>query len=148
MSWGAVISIFISVVALILSLYTYFKHDAIIKNQEKQINEFQLLKLKKEAKLDKQAIINANIIKTESGRRIIKVYNRGRFIAENVMIIIRENHKSFRVTENPSPIDILPQASVEVKISTFYNRGNKLEIEFQWKDGLRDNNKVIQTLQI
>ena len=47
-----IIPFVISSLALILSFYTYFKHDKKIKKQSTLINEFQLIKLKKVCTID------------------------------------------------------------------------------------------------
>lgn len=81
-----IIPFVISALALLLSLYTYFRHDAKIKKQNALINQFQLEKFKKENDSEKKAIIEANVINREKGKRIIKVYNKGKAIAKNVVV--------------------------------------------------------------
>lgn len=50
-----IIPIAISAFALLLSLFTYFKHDAKIKKQNALINQFQLEKFRKETDSEKKS---------------------------------------------------------------------------------------------
>jgi len=79
-------SIIISILALIGTVYTYFVHDRKIKRQESIINEYQLAKFKEEEEESKKAQICGNIVKYDSGKRVLKFYNRGKAMATNINI--------------------------------------------------------------
>ena len=57
--WGLIISI----LALLASAFTYFKHDKKLKEQERKINEYQLKQIEKEDLESKKAAIRGNIVK-------------------------------------------------------------------------------------
>lgn len=142
-----IIPIIISSLALLLSLYTYFKYDKKIKKQSALINKFQLIKLKKESESEKKAIIEANVIKGDKGKRIIKVYNKGKATAKNVIVTFSdEPNVSF--TNYPQSIDIRPQNSIEIIFYAFIGSQDTLEINFEWEDGLNKENKDSQIIQI
>ncbi len=141
------IPIIISTIALLLSFYTYFKHDKKIKNQSELINEFQLLKLKKESESEKKAIIEAHVIKGDKGKRTIKVYNKGKAIAKNVAVTFPED-QNVSFMDYPKSIDIRPQNSLEIIFYAYNESPDVLQINFEWKDGIKDNNKDSQTIQV
>jgi hypothetical protein len=141
------IPIIISTIALLLSFYTYFKHDKKIKNQSKLINEFQLLKLKKESESEKKAIIEANVIKGEKGKRTIKVYNKGKAVAKNVVVTFPEN-QNVVFMDYPKSIDIRAQNSIEIIFYAYNESPDVLQINFEWEDGIKANNKDSQIIQV
>lgn len=100
-----VIPIVVSALALLLSLYTYFRHDAKIKTQNALINSFQLDRFRKETDSEKKAIIEAYTIKGDKGKRTIKVYNKGKATAKNVVVTFPGNHNVI-ISKYPDTIDI------------------------------------------
>lgn len=142
-----IIGLFVSVVAIILSLYTYFKHDKIINEQSRILNEYNIEKINKEKIEAKKAIIEAYVINGDKGERIIKVYNKGKAVAENVNIVLPES-KGYKIYKNPSPIDIRPQNSVEIKLTRFSGGPGKTALTFEWTDDFNKNNRDIQTIQL
>ena len=142
-----IIPIAISAFALLLSLFTYFRHDAKIKRQSALINQFQLEKFKKETDSEKKAIIEANVIRREKGKRIIRVYNKGKSTAKNVIVTF-PGEPNVIISEYPTSIEIRPQNSMEIYVHTFVGSPDTLEINFEWQDNLKPDNKDSQTIQI
>lgn len=141
------VPIIISVFAVGFSIYTYRKHDRKIKEQNKLINDFTLEKLTKEKELEKKAIVEANVIKYDKGKRVIKVYNRGKATAKNVRVTFDED-PNLLISEYPSPIDILPQHSIDIRTTVFSGSPNTAKITFEWEDGVKLDNKYTQTIQL
>ena len=137
----------ISILALFLALFTYFKHDLKIKKQSSLLNKYQLEKIENEKEEERRAIIEANVLKLDKGVRKIKVYNKGKSIARDVNVII-PNLDGFQVTNNPCPIEIRPQNGMEITLIVFMGGPDKFEIEFEWKDDHSDRNIDKQTIQI
>lgn len=142
-----IIPIVISSSALLLSLYTYFRHDAKIKNQSALINQFQLEKLKKETESEKKAIIEANVIIREKGKRIIKVYNKGKATAKNVAVTF-PGDPNVMIPDYPTSMEIRPQTSMEIYIHAHMGSPDTLQINFEWQDNFKSDNKDSQTIQI
>jgi hypothetical protein len=142
-----IIPIAISSAALFLSLYTYLRHDAKIKKQNVLLNQLQLEKFQKESTSEKRAIIEANVINREKGKRIIKVYNKGKAIAKNVSVTFPGN-PNVMISDYPPSIDIRPQHSIEIYIHTFAGSPDTMQIDFGWEDNLKSNNRDSQTVQI
>lgn len=137
----------ISIVALLLAIFTYFKHDLKIKKQSALINKYQIEKIEKEKIGEKKAIIEANVIKGDKGTRKLKVYNKGKSSAKNVIVDIPELN-GFQVMRNPCPIDIKPQNGIEISLVVFMGGPDKIDISYEWSDDFSDRNKDKQTIQI
>lgn len=140
--------IIISILALSFSMFTYFKHDKKIKQQSKLLNNYHLERIEKEKEEEKKAKIEAFVVKEHNGTRTIKVYNKGKSIANNVNVIIPEN-EGYRVFTNPCPIDIRPQNSIEIKLGALIeNHTDKIKIEFEWSDNYNVKSREYQMIQI
>ncbi|HCC85082.1 MAG TPA: hypothetical protein DEQ06_00545 [Porphyromonadaceae bacterium] len=146
----AIAGLVISCFALLWGLFTYFKHDKKIKSQDEKIKQYKLELIEKQKENEKKAIIEAYIIKGESYKRIIKVYNKGKAIAKNVNVILPEI-SNFHVSHNPCPIDIRPQNNIDIEIRAFMSKDNinsKIDIEFEWSDDFCELNTDRQTIQL
>src|SRR5690554_1505847 len=142
-----VAGLIISISVLLLALFTYFKHDWKIKKQATLLNKYQIEKIEKEMIVEKRAILEANVIPSEKGTRIIKVYNKGRSLAKNVNVII-PNRTRFDIFNNPCPIDIRPQNGIEIKLALYMNGPDKIDLTFEWTDDYKEKNSEVQTVQI
>lgn len=143
-----IVGIIISLIALFLSAFTYFKHDKKIKEQSALLNKYHLDKIEKEKREEKKAIIEANVIRGLKGNRTIKIYNRGKCIARKVNVIIPKCD-GFRVFNNPCPIDIRPQNGIEISLGAFLeNCPDTIDIYFEWIDDFDENNKDKQAIQL
>lgn len=140
---GLIVSIF----ALLFTLFTYFYHDFKIKKQTDRINKYQLEKIEREMISEKKAIIEANVIKNKTNERLIKIYNRGKSIAKNVIITIPEMD-GYVVKNNPCPIDLKPQSGIDISLSTFICASNKIDIIYEWSDDFSEKNNGAQTIQL
>ena len=141
------IGIVISIIALILTVFTYFKHDIKIKQQERLLNEYQLTKIETEKTDSKKAIIEANVIQIKDGKDKIKVYNKGRSTARNVIVTISDT-EGLKVIHNPCPIDIRPQNGIEIIVLLFTNYPDKVKIDFEWDDDFKNKNRDSQLVQL
>src|SRR5690606_25571523 len=110
------ISILLSIIAILGSIFTYFKHDHKIKAQEKRINAYNIDKIEKEKILNKQAIIRATVIKGSRGHRTLRVYNKGKATACNIRLEIA-NEPDYLFSNNPFPFKKLNELdSVDLNI--------------------------------
>lgn len=142
-----IFTIILSFSAFCLSLYTYFKHDAKLKKQTSLINSFQLEKFNKEKDSDKKAMVEANIVKQRLGKRVIKVYNKGKSTAKNVQVKIQDL-EGVEIINNPFPIDIKPQNSYEIDMFLTNEAPDTIRIEFEWQDEFAEKNSDYQILQL
>ena len=137
----------ISILAIGLSLYTYFKHDIKIKKQDKLLKDYQLEKIEKEKVEEKRATIEANVISESESKKTIKVYNKGKCVAREVIVNI-PNSERYEILNYPFPIDIRPHNGINVKLVVFSGAPDKVDISFTWKDNYSDANSDSQTIQL
>jgi hypothetical protein len=147
-------SLIISILALCLSLITYFVHDIRIKKQERVINDYQLSQINEERQQKKQAAVKANIISKPGGTRIIKVFNSGKAVARNInfKILTQGNFHTLN-SENLFPYELLnPQESTEFTLVIFKGSVNgnvdKIKVETTWEDDSSTQNKYEQLLTL
>lgn len=140
-----IIAIIISIVAFLFTLFTYIIHDVKLKKQDALINKYKLEKINLEKEESKKAIVEANIIKEPKGKRIVKVYNKGRSVARNVKInIVNDNEITYNSI--PCPKEIRPQHAVEFVVYLALGSADTLVLEFEWEDNFSEKNKDSQTL--
>ncbi|MFA7115825.1 MAG: hypothetical protein WC140_01130 [Bacteroidales bacterium] len=143
-----ILGVILSAVALIFSVFTYFKHDKKIKQQSLLLNKYHLEKIEKEKEEDKKATIEASVMSRHNGPIIVKVSNLGKSIARNVNVIIPKNDR-YRVITNPCPIEIRPLNSIEIIIGDLLiNYPQKIDIRFEWSDDFNKKNSDTQMIQI
>ncbi|EPR71040.1 hypothetical protein ADICYQ_0631 [Cyclobacterium qasimii M12-11B] len=104
-------------------------------------------KLRKETDSEKKAIIEANVVKREKGKRIVKVYNKGKAIAKNVVVTF-PGAPNVSIMDYPASIDIRAQNSIDIQINASKISPETLKINFEWEDDLSLNNKDSQIIQV
>jgi len=141
-------SLIISILALIGTVYTYFVHDRKIKKQEAIINEYQLTKFKEEEEESKKAQICGNIVKYDKGKRVLKIYNKGKASANNIRVVgIDENKLSVYGLEL-LPYELLnPQESFELTLLV-PGSATTIKLKYIWNDATQDNREFEQVLQL
>lgn len=143
--WGLIISI----LALLASAFTYFKHDIKLKEQERKINEYQLKQIEKEDLESKKAAIRGNIVKGLKGKRTLKVYNSGRAIARNIRIEGLDVEGLFHRADEVFPYELMnPQDYTEVNIMLFNNCAPTIKLKYIWDDESGKNNEFEQVLTL
>ena len=141
-------SLILSIIALLGSLTTYIVHDRKIKKQEAKINEYQLAKIKEEEEDSKKAQICGNIIKYDKGKRVLKVYNKGKAPAKNIRIEGIEENMFFDGTEL-LPFGLLnPQEAFELAFNIYNINQHILKITIHWDDLSHNDNTFTQQLSL
>ena len=141
-------SIIISIIALLGSLATYIIHDRKIKEQEKMINAYQLAKFKEEEEDNKKALISGNIIKKESGQRVLKIYNKGKATATNINIQGLDIQE-IDVYDKILPYELMnPQDYFEIRFRIIMNAPPTLKLTYTWDDEYKTGNTYTQILSL
>ena len=135
-----IVSIIISILALVASVYTYFVHDRKIKQQ--------LEKIKNEEEENKKALICGNIVKGSDGLRILKIYNKGKATARNVDIQSLE--PAMKITRDYDlPCELIqPQDYIEFRFYAGHIPETKMKITFTWDDDFKSENERTQILPL
>ena len=143
--WGLIISI----LALLASAFTYFKHDKKLKEQERKINEYQLKQIEKQDLESKKVAIRGNIVKGLKGKGTLKVYNSGRAIARNIRIEGLDVEGLFHRADEVFPYELMnPQDYTEVNIMLFNNCAPTIKLKYIWDDESGKNNEFEQVLTL
>ena len=142
-------SLLLSILALIASVFTYFKHDKKLKEQERKINEYQLKQIEKEDLESKKAAIRGNIIKGLKGSRTLKVYNSGRATAHNIRLYGLNVEGVISRYDDIFPYELMnPQDYTELTIHLVMGCPQTIKLKYIWDDEFGDNNAFEQVLTI
>lgn len=143
-------SLVISILALIASCFTYFKHDKKLKEQERKINEYQLKQIEAEVEESKKAVIRGNIVKGEKGSaRILKVYNSGRATARNIRVEGLEVNGVIHRSYDIFPYELMnPQDYTELTIYIAMGYPPTIKLKYIWDDESGVNNEFEQVLTL
>ena len=144
------LSLLISIIALILTVYTYVIHDSKLKKQEHLLNEYQISKITEEQAEGKKAIIRANIVKGASGKRTIKVYNAGKSRAVNVNVSWPSGNDMLHIfNKDIFPYEFInPQDNTELNVLIANDNVNTVKIRLTWDDDYQSGNIHDQILTL
>jgi hypothetical protein len=144
------LSLVVSIIALILAVYTYFTHDSKLKRQEHLLNEYKLSKITEEQAEGKKAIIRANIIKGTLGKRTIKVYNAGKSRATNVNVLWPSGNDMLHIfNEDIFPYEFInPQDNTELNVLIANDNVSTVKIHLTWDDAYKSGNIQEQILTL
>jgi len=141
-------SFIVAAMALMGTIFTYFKHDKKIKAQEKLINDYQLGKIEEEKIQRMQAEVRASIIVGSKGLRTLRVYNKGKASAKNVRLIIHDEPECL-YSLNPFPFPLLNEhENVDLNIHLHMGSPDNISFELLWDDAFKMNNSHLQTVQL
>lgn len=143
-----VISLAISLLAIIASVFTYIVHDRRLKRQEILINDYQLRKNLEEEQEQKRAKIRANIVKGFKGKTTLKIYNAGKATARKIELKILEEDKLF-LMNNPFPYEFMhPQDNTDLIIHLSDASPDKINVILTWEDDYQQENQHHQILTL
>jgi hypothetical protein len=143
-----IISLVLSIIAVLGSLFTYFNHDRKIKKQELLINDYELKKRHSEEVEQKKAQVKGNIIPYAKGLRKLVTFNAGKSVAYNIRIEIL-NEQECIIHPVFGPYEMLnPQESFENNLHLAYGHTPTLKIKYIWDDEFGDNNQLVQVLDL
>lgn len=132
--WGGHI---LSGLGIIGGLWAYFRHDRIIKGQEKLLNELQIKQLSKAEDEEKKAEIKCNFIHGKGGGHI-RFVNAGKSDARNVRIEILtpENELGgFLMHNDWGDYDLInPQSYREELVGLCIGCPDIIKVKVMWDD--------------
>ena len=93
----AIASLIIAIVSLLFGVYTYFRHDKKLKEQQHIINEYKITKLKYEITEAKKAMVRASVINVSgtcpwTGTLVIKITVK----QSHIIYILHDSHMEQR----------------------------------------------------
>lgn len=144
------ISLGLSILALLGTIYTYLKHDKKLKNQGARLNEYKLKKMEVEEVENKKALIKGNLLKGDRGRRTLKVFNSGKVVANNIRLEFIEGEDGILlVNKDLFPFELMnPQDGTELIFHVHTGSPDKIRVKFLWDDAFKTNNEFMQVFSI
>lgn len=147
--WGGHI---FSICGIIGGLFMYYRHDKIIKKQEKFLNDLQIKQIKKAEEQELQAKVECNIIHEERGARRIRFYNSGQADARNVRIeIINESDlDGVELLYAWGPYDLITSRNGYREENFFLCEGHTdaLQLRIIWDDDFGKDRSILQSPQL
>lgn len=133
MDW---INSIISVVAFIGTIYAYIRRGKEIKDQEKQLNAIVIQKHEEDERLKRSADVKGNIIQTGTGKRILRIYNKGQANARNIRLDILGDTEGLIILPNQIfPYELLtPYDHCDIIFFCRANSVSTLKICLTWDD--------------
>lgn len=145
----SIISLLISAIAIIVSLYTYIVHDRKLKGQELLLNLYQLKQFQNEEQANKKADIMGEISFMKGEHYLLKIQNKGRASAKNLRV------EGFDIKNyNILNISILPYNCLNTEEAftlNIFRIGRSIPtmtITYVWDDDFGINRKKQQTIQL
>lgn len=139
-------ALFVSILAMSGSLYTYLVHNAKLKKQEDEIQKYQIKKNIEEELLKKQAHLNIEKEPISNLSFTIKITNDGLCDARDLRIKIDDN-ANFSIIKNPFPIKLLGTKDHEtLELLQLYATSTKLMLNFTWEDDNKQDNKCYKEI--
>ncbi|MGL5563642.1 MAG: hypothetical protein ACRDCN_13645 [Tannerellaceae bacterium] len=149
MDAGNIVSSTLSLIAIILTIIMYFKHDKRLKKQEERLNAYQLKKIDNEESENKKAQIRGNIVNGEKGRSTLKVFNAGKSSATKIRLEFLSSTDGLYSIKKPFPYELLnPQDYTETVFQLTKGCPETIKVKFTWNDEFQDDNEFIQVLTL
>ena len=146
--WGGHI---LSGFGIIGGLWAYFRHDRIIKNQEKLLNELQIKQLSKAVDEENKAEIKCNFVACKGGGRI-RFVNAGKSDARNVRIEILTPKKELDgllMYNDWGDYDLInPQSYREESVGLCMGCPDVIKIKVLWDDDYELGRSSIMSVQL
>ena len=146
--WGGHI---LSALGIIGGLWAYFRHDRIIKEQEKLLNTLQIKQLSKAEEDGKKAEIKCNFIHGKGGGHV-RFVNAGKSDARNVRIEILTPEKEldgFLMHNEWGNYDLInPQSYREELVGLCIGCPDVIKVKVRWDDDFASNRTTILSVPI
>lgn len=146
--WSALIALG----TLGFSGYTFWRTQRLAEKQaeliddQKRLNKLLLDREEEAAVSAKRADVSARVVRM-GGRTVVKVFNRGNAVAQNVRVIVPGDNTLFVRSDVASkfPLERLePQQGVDVIASSFLGAESKQYVTLIWDDDFaKDSEKTV-----
>ena len=143
------LSLVISIITLLFSIFTYVVYDRKLKKQERLLNEYQLRSLEQSEFENKKAVIRAVVHNDGGGSRTLCIVNKGKSKAVNLSVSLSEPDQITLIRPKlPYVIkELLPGAYRELTL--FLCEGDdEATFIFRWDDDFSNENEEKQTIDL
>ena len=142
--------IIIASISLLFTLFTFFFYEYRLKKLDIILKDYEVKTIAKKEEDDKKAYIKANIVKSDKGERIIKIYNDGNSKASNVRIELMCDYSSTFISGTEKfPFALLnPKENTEIRLHLTNASPDTITIFLFWDDDFGNNRKHEQILTL
>lgn len=149
METSELISICLSSVAVVGTLFTYIKHDKKIKTQEAKLNQYQISQIEEEVIEKKKALVKANIFDEGPAGKKLKIFNAGKAKATNIRLEFLDGINSGQVNMSHFPYRLLnPLDNTEVLFNKYSCVKPTITVKLTWDDDFQMNNEFEQDFTV
>ncbi|MBS5734262.1 MAG: hypothetical protein KHW87_06130 [Clostridiales bacterium] len=143
MKW--IFSTFSAILTILSTIPSIFsikdrKHQNKVEEIEEKLKKHEL------AQIEKEACVEARIIRVNNYKFKIKIWNSGKIIAKNVQVMleVRKENISFPDSEKLPFEELEPGKSFELEFSIYEYVPRKLQIKTEWEDENGNKKEKIQ----
>lgn len=140
-----IVSLIISILAILGSLYVYFSHDRKLKKQESKLNELQLSEIKESKEDRMKAIVRMNTSYSSKGNGILYLFNVGKAEARNISWLF-DNDILEKINKEGTYERLSPGQSIGFNYYLLSGKDYKTNVTITWEDDFSLSNKINMTL--
>lgn len=129
---ASVVSAIVSAIALLFSLFVYFRHERELKRLSVLATRLTLQKAIRDQEEDTSARVTAKIVR-ETGNNHISITNEGKATAQNVQVKLEPDICN-RPREYPFPRDVEPGQTIQISAHLGISDPSKVAVKIWWED--------------
>lgn len=129
---ASVISAIVSAIALLFSLFVYFRHERELKRLSVLATRLTLQKAIRDQEEDTSARVTAKIVR-ETGNNHISITNEGKVTAQNVQVKLEPDICN-RPREYPFPRDVEPGQTIQISAYLGISGPSTVAVKIWWED--------------
>ena len=129
---ASVVSAIVSAIALLFSLFVYFRHERELKRLSVLATRLTLQKAIRDQEEDTSARVTAKIVR-ETGNNHISITNEGKVTAQNVQVKLEPDICN-RPREYPFPRDVEPGQTIQISAHLGISDPSKVAVKIWWED--------------
>ena len=129
---ASVVSAIVSAIALLFSLFVYFRHERELKRLSVLATRLTLQKAIRDQEEDTSARVTAKIVR-ETGNNHISITNEGKVTAQNVQVKLEPDICN-RPREYPFPRDVEPGQTIQISAYLGISGPSTVAVKIWWED--------------
>ena len=129
---ASVVSAIVSAIALLFSLFVYFRHERELKRFSVLATRLTLQKAIRDQEEDTSARVTAKIVR-ETGNNHISITNEGKVTAQNVQVKLEPDICN-RPREYPFPRDVEPGQTIQISAYLGISGPSTVAVKIWWED--------------
>ena len=143
-------ALIIACVSLLFAVFTFVFYDRKLKKQDSILKDYELKNMHEKEEESKKAQVKANIIKSDKGKRNIKIFNAGKAVARNIRLDFDPpNDFSFINDKEKFPFEFMnPQDGTDYAFQLVMEYPRTIKIKLTWDDSFGKDREYEQILTL